>query len=214
MPPWSERDWSVHPGELLQEVLDDRHETAAQLALAAELPQRYIEALLAGDAPVHGTAAAHLMGHTGVPEAFWLGVQTGYTMRAVTITGTMRVLVTGSRAWRRRRPIEYGLRQVIGERRDVLIVHGAAFGADGVAQAYADLHGFGTDPHRASRFPSPQVRNEHMVGLGADVCLAFALSWDSGTGHCARAARRAGIPVIDYGVDTRRDAPDKVLARR
>jgi hypothetical protein len=41
-----------------------------------------------------------------------------------------------------------------------------------------------------------------MVSLGADVCLAFAQAYASGTGHCARAARKAGIPVLDYGVST------------
>jgi hypothetical protein len=45
-----------------------------------------------------------------------------------------------------------------------------------------------------------------MVRLGADRCAAFALSWDSGTGHCARLARDAGILTADFGVDTTREA--------
>lgn len=53
---------------------------------------------------------------------------------------------------------------------------------------------------------SPRARNQHMVNLGADVCLAFATRWASGTGMCARMARKAGILVVDYGVDTSMEA--------
>src|SRR5690606_28867717 len=49
---------------------------------------------------------------------------------------------------------------------------------------------------------APLIRNQEMVDKGANVCLAFATKWNSGTGHCARAARRAGIFVCDYGVST------------
>jgi plasmid maintenance system antidote protein VapI len=210
---WSDRDWSVPPGELLLEVLNGRQETGQQLAAATGLPASYIADLLVDAAPMHGTAAAHLAEHTGISDAFWLGAQTMYVMHGLTTTGTLRILVTGSRNWTRREPVEQALQQVIGRRRDVLVRHGAAFGVDGIAHDYAIANGYGYDPCPAPRYPSAKARNQHMVDQGADICLAFALSWDSGTGQCARMARRAGIPVVDYGVDTRQDAPAKVLAR-
>lgn len=40
-------------------------------------------------------------------------------------------------------------------------------------------------------------RNQHMVDLGADICVAlFAAAPTAGTAHCVRAARTAGIPII------------------
>lgn len=119
-----------------------------------------------------------------------------------------RILVTGSRTW----PDESGLRlavfrEVLADREsETVIVHGAAKGADAMADRYARTIGVTREPYPAVDFPSPRHRNQHMVNLGADVCLAFATSWASGTGMCARMARKAGIPVLDFGVDTRTEA--------
>lgn len=38
-------------------------------------------------------------------------------------------------------------------------------------------------------------RNQHMVDLGADICLAFNKGNSRGTADCVRRARAAGIPV-------------------
>lgn len=40
------------------------------------------------------------------------------------------------------------------------------------------------------------IRNQHMVDLGADLCLAFTRDNSRGTAHCALAAEAAGIPTI------------------
>lgn len=42
------------------------------------------------------------------------------------------------------------------------------------------------------------LRNQHMVDLGADVCLAFPLDISVGTRDCINRAKRASIPVIEY----------------
>lgn len=89
--------------------------------------------------------------------------------------------------------------------------HGAAIGPDGLPAGVDDWaarmwRGFGPlDPHPAAGHPDPLARNLHMIRLEPvpSVCLAFALRWASGTGHCARHARKAGIQTFDYGVDTR-----------
>lgn len=83
-----------------------------------------------------------------------------------------------------------------------VLVHGDAVGVDRKAAAFWIGLGGNTERHPAREHPSPRARNQHMVDLGADVCLAFASRWASGTGMCARMARRAGIPVFDFGVNT------------
>lgn len=85
----------------------------------------------------------------------------------------------------------------------VVLVHGDAERADQMAKYIAGRLGLPEEAHPADRFPSPRVRNQYMVDLGAAACVACATRWASGTGMCARMARRAGIPVFDLGVDTR-----------
>ncbi len=52
---------------------------------------------------------------------------------------------------------------------------------------------------RADRTPyCPAVgnyRNQHMVDLGADLCVAFQVGASRGTADCMHRARRAGIPT-------------------
>jgi hypothetical protein len=116
----------------------------------------------------------------------------------------VRILVTGTRnGWD---PAEIWGALVEHGDEVCTLVHGWADGVDRDADFFARGFGWEVEVYPADQFESPLKRNEYMVRLGADVCLAFADRWASGTGHCARAARRAGIPVIDYGVDTRLEA--------
>jgi hypothetical protein len=133
----------------------------------------------------------------------------------------LRILVTGSRDWTDRDAIARALRAALMNYwpADVpVLVHGAAPGADTIADhiwqtwrthqqdAGAPIPFEQPERYPARDFPSPRARNQHMVDLGATVCLTFAQSWASGTGMCARMARRAGIHVIDYGVPTGGDS--------
>lgn len=108
----------------------------------------------------------------------------------------MRVLVTGSRAWRDWRTM-YERLQKLPE--GSTIVHGAATGADHMARSAALVLGHEVEDH----FPdyalwtasgAPLKRNEHMVALGADLVLAFPTVQSRGTWHCYTLASRAGIP--------------------
>lgn len=121
----------------------------------------------------------------------------------------LRILVTGSREWTDRQVVADALSRAltlstIGY---PVLVHGAAAGADTLAdevwREWAQMFPL-AEPERypAQGFSSPRARNQHMVNLGATICLALARSWPSGTGMCARMARKAGIHTIDYGVDT------------
>jgi hypothetical protein len=46
------------------------------------------------------------------------------------------------------------------------------------------------------------VRNQQMVDLGADVCLAFLLRDACRAVDCMTTAQVAGIPVVEYGGPT------------
>lgn len=115
----------------------------------------------------------------------------------------MRVLVTGARAWKDRDTISLVLRRVFDANRTAVLVVGDARGADAIAEeiwqelgGQVEKHPADWDRHgKAAGF----IRNVDMVKAGADVCIAFPAGKASGTKHCMRAARKAGIPVFNYG---------------
>ena len=143
----------------------------------------------------------------------------------------LRILVTGSRGWTDNlaiaggitRALSYLLDPALGHTQSrnpgplmpsrrlfaamqwhqFTLVHGDAPGADWAFARIAQAWGLTVEKHPARQHRTPLVRNQHMVNLGAAVCVAAALQWASGTGHCARLARTAGIHTIDIGVSTR-----------
>lgn len=119
---------------------------------------------------------------------------------------TARILVTGSRAWTDydviRDAIEKAAADLGG---DAVVVHGNAQGADRLADRAARALGLRTEPRSArwrteGRAAGP-LRNQRMVDLGADVCLAFPLGESRGTRDAITRAEAAGIPVRVYGRD-------------
>lgn len=127
---------------------------------------------------------------------------------------TLRILLTGSRLWIDKPAILRGFmaayRYLTTEDEPSVLIHGGAVGADTIAASVWQNWGetFGDDlylpaeTYPAGDFTTPLERNKFMVKLGADVCITFAKKWSSGTGHCARLARAANIPVLDFGVPT------------
>lgn len=123
----------------------------------------------------------------------------------------MRILITGSRDWTDRGVIANALRQAGQDAglhpQEVTIVHGACpTGADRIADELAHEYGCRRELHPADwathgKAASP-IRNAHMVSLGADICLDFPLRVSRGTRNCIRLAREAGIPVVEYGVES------------
>lgn len=126
------------------------------------------------------------------------------------MTKPYRVLVTGSRDWTDGVALDYALRatlylaDAVG-RASVVVVHGAARGADLMASRWCDytLVSIAQEPHRADwekhgKAAGP-IRNQEMVDAGADICLAFPLGESRGTRDCMERARKAGIPVLNFG---------------
>lgn len=116
-----------------------------------------------------------------------------------------RLLITGSRDWTNKTEIELAIRKAIGSRSGMwILIHGACpTGADKIAadifsrecswpiEAYpADWLQFG----KRAGF----VRNAYMVGLGADLCLAFIKNQSKGATMTANLAEEAGIETWRY----------------
>lgn len=109
----------------------------------------------------------------------------------------MRVLITGGRDWR---DVETIKKALMALPPGSTIVHGAASGADAIAHSLALALGHTPEPHWPDYATietqlAPKIRNQHMVNLGADLCLAFPTSKSRGTWHCVDLAKKAGIEV-------------------
>jgi hypothetical protein len=116
-----------------------------------------------------------------------------------------RILVTGSRWW-----VNYNkILEALLKHGPGLVVHGACYpkpirgvrprrSADWLAHLVVEELGWDEEPHPANWSlgrGAGHMRNQHMVDLGADICLAFPLDDSRGTWDCVRRARAAGIPV-------------------
>lgn len=118
-----------------------------------------------------------------------------------------RILITGSREWQNREAIYLAIFHWVREHctgpEEIIIVHGdASRGADRLARDIARNISWATEePHPADWSwgnGAGMQRNDEMVALGADVCLAFIRGKSNGTRHCAGQAAKAGIPVIRH----------------
>ena len=87
-----------------------------------------------------------------------------------------------------------------GKADTIVVVHGACrAGIDRYAGAAARVIGCAEEPHPADwdtygKAAGP-IRNQAMVDLGADLCIAFPRGESRGTRDCMRRAEAAGIPV-------------------
>lgn len=121
----------------------------------------------------------------------------------------MRVLVTGSRNLPDKRIVAEALVDLADSWGEIVVVHGdCPTGADRIASEVArsdyrmteEAHPADWKKHGRAAGP---IRNQKMVDLGADRCLAFLYGDSRGTRDCARRAEEAGIYVTYYvGKDT------------
>lgn len=123
----------------------------------------------------------------------------------------MRILITGSREYTDHAHAVAMLNYALQWLRDmyqrptlmpqtVTVVHGDARGADRTLARAARELGFRVEAHPAQWDTYGKragiMRNNDMVRLGANCCLAFPLTGSKGTWHCMNQAKRAGIPVL------------------
>lgn len=116
-----------------------------------------------------------------------------------------RILVTGSRDWSDREAVEMSLltyHMLYGD--NIVVVHGdCPTGADRIAKEFCEEMDIKQDKHPADwgahgKAAGP-LRNQKMVDLGADACLAFPLEGSRGTVDCMERAEAAGITVLNLG---------------
>lgn len=106
-----------------------------------------------------------------------------------------RIIVCGSRGWTDREAIRSFLTEQDREHEHVVVVHGAAPGADRIAGEEAKRLGLKVEEHPAQWAMHGRraglLRNERMLALGCTRVVAF---WDGesrGTEHMIRKAREA-----------------------
>ncbi|MFI6510064.1 SLOG family protein [Streptosporangium sp. NPDC050855] len=116
-----------------------------------------------------------------------------------------RILVTGSRRWTNVEALEAALTAAWHDVTQLdgmmLVVHGHARGADRFADAWARRNHIEVERHPADwdthGRAAGHIRNQHMVTLGAHLCLAFPAGAATGTRDCMRRAKAAGIEVVE-----------------
>lgn len=123
----------------------------------------------------------------------------------------MRILITGSRYYSDSEAVETAILNAVADfypdqpvvdNGAVTIVHGAAPGADSLAANLCSELGFNEEAHPADWSMGKKagpLRNQSMVDLGADVCLAFPAENSRGTWDCIRRAMAAGIETKIIG---------------
>lgn len=113
----------------------------------------------------------------------------------------MRILITGSRDHHDYNLVSQAIHNVVENSNsdEIIIVEGGARGADRLARNYGEKMGYTIETHNADWKQYGKragfLRNQKMVNLGADICLAFPLENSRGTHDCVKRARQFGIPV-------------------
>lgn len=117
------------------------------------------------------------------------------------ILGTRRLLITGSRDWEGAEAVEQALVWAWNQLGDapILVSGGCRTGADRIAETLWRGWGLPVEIHEADwaqfgRKAGP-IRNQQMVDLGADMCLAFIRNGSRGATGTANLANNAGIPT-------------------
>jgi len=123
----------------------------------------------------------------------------------------VRILVTGSRDWPYPEIVWQELNKFLADEGYLTVVHGDADGADSYAKIWVARTSFNRLGVRDERHPADwakhgkaagPIRNQEMVDLGADLCLAFSLNRSRGTADCLNRAAAAGIErrVLDLRI--------------
>ena len=72
------RDFIIHPGETLAEVIEDRHMTQRELAIRTGMTEKHISTVLHGQKGISATFAKKLEYALGIETSFWMNLQDNY----------------------------------------------------------------------------------------------------------------------------------------
>lgn len=73
-------DWRVHPGEMLQEALDERGMSQSYLAWATGYTHKHINQICRGKASISAPVAVALEAELEITAEFWLKAQMHYDL--------------------------------------------------------------------------------------------------------------------------------------
>jgi addiction module HigA family antidote len=74
----TDRDWTVHPGQILAEALAERHLSQAAFARQVGLSTKHVCRIVNGKAGYSAAAAVRFEQVLGVPASLWLSLLAGY----------------------------------------------------------------------------------------------------------------------------------------
>lgn len=72
------RDYIIHPGETLAEVLEDREMTQRELAVRTGMTEKHISTIVHGQKGISVAFARKLEYALGIEAVFWMNLQTNY----------------------------------------------------------------------------------------------------------------------------------------
>lgn len=72
------RDYIIHPGETLAEVLKDREMAPKELAIRTGVTEQYISAIIRGQEDISAAFAGKLEYALGIEASFWVYLQENY----------------------------------------------------------------------------------------------------------------------------------------
>lgn len=81
-------DWAVHPGEILQEEIDERGMTQVELAGALGFSAKHVNMLIKGNADIEAPCAVRLERVLGISAELWLGLQQAYDLHHARVGAT------------------------------------------------------------------------------------------------------------------------------
>lgn len=72
------REFIIHPGETLQEVIEDRDMTQKELAIRTGMTEKHVSTIVNGSKPISVAFAKKLEYALGIEAAFWINLQSNY----------------------------------------------------------------------------------------------------------------------------------------
>ena len=72
------RDYIIHPGETLAEVIEDRQMTQRELAIRTGMTEKHISTIIHGQKNISATFAKKLEYALGIETSFWMNLQDNY----------------------------------------------------------------------------------------------------------------------------------------